>query len=135
MQDEETYLPENALETVKVSVYEKLGPMLLGLIGLGIAVVLLIILYIITRVFRLTKLMQIFDYLYHQVFWNAPFRYLMESYLSITLTTLSLLATDDNLWADTWSRIQTLFSSSLMALYVIAPIAMTRYFVKNINKF
>lgn len=135
MQDEETYLSENDYKTVKVSVYEKLGPMLLGLIGLGIALVLLIILYIITRVYRLAKLMQIFDYLYYQVFWNAPFRYLMESYLSITLTTLSLLATDDNLWADTWSRIQTLFSSSLMALYVIAPFAMTSYFVKNINKF
>lgn len=116
-------------------VYKTLGPIFLTLIGILLLVCVLVLLKVMSKLGPFKQAAnKIFNWIYYFIFWNTPLRYIMESYINLTLTTLTFIATTDY-WSDNFKITETLFSFVVMFVCVVAPAVISLYFACNIKKF
>lgn len=66
--------------------------------------------------------------------WNGPLRYIVESYLSISLSFLSWYALPRQ-WDQPVDIIINLFCILNFCVYILMPMLTRRFFIKNFEKF
>ena len=71
------------------SVFKKMGPFFLAMIGMGLIFVFLLICMLLLKYGIFKSTMQRFiSMIYYKIFWNSTLRYLMESYMNLTFNAM-----------------------------------------------
>jgi hypothetical protein len=68
------------------------------------------------------------------LFWNSTLRFLMEGYIGLALSSLSI-AYQGYDWSDEINRAQAVFSIFSVVLCAISPMIMTFFFSRRIKMF
>jgi hypothetical protein len=77
---------------------------------------------------------KVYDKLSNYLFWNSIIRYILESYLPVTLNFLMIIR-DSIEWSDFWSVSYSLTAIAVAILYSVAPLAMTSFFRWKFSQF
>jgi hypothetical protein len=77
---------------------------------------------------------KVYDKLSNYLFWNSIIRYILESYLPVTLNFFMIIR-DSIEWSDFWSVSYSLQAIAVAILYSVAPIAMTSFFRWKFSQF
>ena len=94
------------------SVFKKMGPFFLAIIGLGVIIFFLLICMLLLKynIFKST-MQRLTSMIYYKVFWNQILRYIMESYMNLTFNAmLYVYANSDKLFENPDNIKQSLFS-------------------------
>jgi predicted membrane protein len=81
---------------------------------------------------RLTKY---YIKLYYALFWNGILRYILESYLAVTLVNLQKIFDAGLIWSNPVQIVFSLVTLITIIFYIVAPMCMTVYFRRFVNKF
>jgi hypothetical protein len=112
----------------------ELGPFII-IIVVGFALlIVLILLKVIFCSFGGARLKKIYNKLKSYLFWTATLRYIMESYLKMTLFSITLARTGLD-WSSKLKKAQSIFAIVEIVLCGILPIAMTVFFRLRIKFF
>ena len=112
-----------------------LGPIFLVLV-VGVFLLIVLIILHFARKFKPIKIItqKVYSMIKYKIFWNATLTYIMESYMLLTLKSLTSISNGLG-WSNWASVFQSLFSIFTLTICIVAPAIMTIYFKINFKKF
>ena len=69
------------------------------------------------------------------LFWNYPLRYVMETYLALTLFAFNQIFIEGLVWDSGLLIVSSIFALLCLIIFVVIPIPMTWFFRKNFKKY
>jgi hypothetical protein len=79
-----------------------------------------------------TTVKKLYATIQYKLFWNSTLRYIIESYLALTLNSLTLISAGMN-WSTGINRGQAVFAIITLVICAIAPAWMTVFFAIKIK--
>jgi hypothetical protein len=108
-------------------VFIDLGPFIIVLLVGCVLFFVLVLLKVVFYCFENAHLKNLYNKLRSYLFWTATLRYILESYLKITLFSITIASSGFD-WSSNLKKAQSVFAIVEIALCGILPIAMTFYF-------